>query len=464
MSIPTKEIQLPPSFEDPEQYLETLVSFLKRYQWLIDIHVVDFITHKQWNQLDLEWRRTFLAEDGDIDDDQAWFTSVIDLLAENSQPCKDTWPKSLKKYIETIKNLTLPRRNLYTCEDVIDKRMASGMTDKKIHEVELMSNVIKTIADKRGIASVMDLGAGQGYLSRALAFQHDFQVLAVDMSEVQTRGAQKFDKKASKLINKRDNSVQLSKLHHVTEKVTPENVSHILRKWGSHGAEESEEKWLVCGLHACGDLSAMSMRLFAESKIACLVNVGCCYHYLSEEGDSAGFPMSNILRNINYRMGTTAQVLACQSPARWAEQKAESLNSFEHHFFKAILQFIMVEKGLTRTSSPLVIGRINKKKDFPTYVQTALKRLNLPVDSISKEEAEQYYRSLKEKKIDKKLIVTWTLRALLAPVLESVILVDRWLYLKDAVKSSANPHKGVWMWPLFDPSTSPRNVVFVASK
>ncbi|KAG0180195.1 hypothetical protein DFQ28_001635 [Apophysomyces sp. BC1034] len=428
MSIPTKEIQLPPLFEkeDPEHYLQALVSFIKPYQWLINVHVVDFITHQQWEQLDPEWRTIFFAEDHDEDDEDAWFSSVIDLVAEDSK-----------------------------CYSLVEAK-----TDR--YQVELMSAVIHTVAEKHGISSVMDLGAGQGYLSRALAFQHDFKVLAVDMSEIQTRGAQKFDKKASRLINKSNSDEHLAKLHHVTEKVTPENVSHILRKWGS--AEEGEEKWLVCGLHACGDLSAMTMRLFAESQITCLVNVGCCYHYLSEEGDSAGFPLSRMLRANDYRMKTTARVLACQSPARWAIEKKESLKSFEQHFFKSLLQHILVEKGLATPSSPLVVGKVNKKKDFASYVSAALKRLNLPPDTIPLDEAEDYYRTMKTKGIDKQLIIVWTLRALLAPVLESIILVDRWLYLKEAVAANPSPNQGVWMWPLFDPSTSPRNVVFVASK
>lgn len=128
----------------------------------------------------------------------------------------------------------------------------------------------------------------------------------------------------------------------------------------------------------------------------------------------------------------------------------------------------MVEKGLASSSAAPVIGRLNKKKDFvsfPVYVQAALRRLKYPPDSISPEEAEAYYTKFKTKQVDKQIAALWTVRVLLGPVLESIILMDRWLYLKESLESGPETvTKGVWMWPLFDPITSPRNMVIVACK
>ena len=183
----------------------------------------------------------------------------------------------------------------------------------------------------------MDLGAGQGYLSRTLAFQHELHVLAVDGSQVQTCGAKRFDKHA--LRSRPD--VELA---HVTDMVTPSNVSTILAKWSK---KEIGEQWCVCGLHACGDLSSLMLRLFVSSgDIAALVNVGCCYHFLTEEPyGSAGFPMSDFLtRQLAFRMGSIAHMLACQTPSRWSDKREETLVSFEHHFFRALLQ-VIVEKS-----------------------------------------------------------------------------------------------------------------------
>ncbi len=129
------------------------------------------------------------------------------------------------------------------------------MIGKKIHEVERMTPVIKKVAKDHQVESIVDLGAGQGYLSRSIAFQSNLKVLAVDSSEIQTCGAKKFDDRAIKFLEKDD-----LKLHHVTDFITPENASSILSKWGNHDSNQ-EEKWLLCGLHTCGDLSSMMMRL-----------------------------------------------------------------------------------------------------------------------------------------------------------------------------------------------------------
>lgn len=128
----------------------------------------------------------------------------------------------------------------------------------------------------------------------------------------------------------------------------------------------------------------------------------------------------------------------------------------------------MVEKGLADRFNAPVLGRLNKKKDFesfPKYVKTALRRLKIPEDAITPAEAEEYYETFKKKQVDQQIIAMWTLRALFAPILESIILVDRYLYIKESLSNSPpSPTKGVWLYPLFDPVISPRNIVIVATK
>lgn len=53
----------------------------------------------------------------------------------------------------------------------------------------------------------------------------------------------------------------------------------------------------------------------------------------------------------------------------------------------------------------------------------------------------------------------WSLRAALGPVLETVLLLDRLLFLQEQ-GSSLN----VDMLPIFDPVISPRNVAIIARK
>lgn len=223
------------------------------------------------------------------------------------------------------------------------------MSDKKIHEVECMSQVIKQVADERGVTSVIDLGSGQGYLSRALAFDYGLEVLAVDMSEVQTTGALRFDKKAMKSMNEESRKDHHPQLNHVTEKITPENIAQVLARWSSPDSPE-DKRWLVTGLHTCGDLSPMIFKLFTESKeVSCVVNVGCCYNALTKDG----FPMSQYLKAKGddlIHVGSTAKVLSCHSPSRWLEEGEQCIKAFDNYYFRALLQVCREYLCMKRTS------------------------------------------------------------------------------------------------------------------
>ncbi|KAG1179213.1 hypothetical protein G6F70_000300 [Rhizopus microsporus] len=449
--FPNEPITLPHGYKCPKEYAEALVNYVEKYRYLIEIHFVDFITLDHWNLLSKDWQHALLNESD-------WFDAITNIATGKY---KESWPASLKDFIKATKDIELPRVNPDSSRQMIsplDKRILPGMVEKKIHEVERMTPVIKQLAKDHQIESIMDLGAGQGYLSRSLAYRSNLKVLAVDSSEVQTCGAKRFDERIIKHLKKSD----VLQLHHVNEFITPDNASTILSRW----SQVQSEKWLLCGLHTCGDLASMILRLFTASpEMTCLVNVGCCYHFLSEQRPHCGFPLSETIKKTNLLIGHTARMLSSQVPERWVEKADDTLIALEHHFFRALLQQIMVEKGLAVAGAAPVIGRLNKKKDFtsfPVYVKAAASRLNLPPDTISDKVAEEYYNDYKARQIDRQIAFVWSLRAILAPVLESIILVDRWLYLNDAIPDS--PTKKVYLWPLFDPMTSPRNMVIMATK
>ncbi|CAO3612872.1 unnamed protein product [Cunninghamella blakesleeana] len=363
------------------------------------------------------------------------------------------------------------------------------MTEKKIHEVERMSALMMSIGKNENINSVIDLGAGQGYLSRTMAYQYDFQVIAVDESEVQTCGAKRFDDITIKGYKHKE-----PLLHHIKDRFTNENATDILSSLKrtkpppsstststsvlvDEKKENHKDAWLICGLHACGDLSPIILRLFIQQPdIQALVNVGCCYHFLTHPYDdhhgyhdmkTTGFPMSHKIQNMDFHLGSTASMLACQTPSRWLDQRETSIKAFEHHFFRALLHWLMIEKGLiTLTEKAPKLGRLNKKKDFgsfPIYVKAALKKLKMDPDLINDEESISHYHRFKNQLyMDKRIAVLWTIRALLGPVIESLILVDRYLYLDENIPSSHT--KKVWLQPLFDSIISPRNMVIMATK
>lgn len=66
----------------------------------------------------------------------------------------------------------------------------------------------------------------------------------------------------------------------ITEKTDLDQILEL------HGGA-ANQRFLICGLHTCGNLATSSIRLFtksSEAKTLCIV--GCCYNLIKEEFDS----------------------------------------------------------------------------------------------------------------------------------------------------------------------------------
>ena len=77
--------------------------------------------------------------------------------------------------------------------------------------------------------------------------------------------------------------------------------------------------------------------------------------------------------------------------------------------------------------------------------------------SMTDSEIEDYEHRFAERKND--LSVIWSLMAFSAGVIEAMIVVDRWLWLKEQENV-----KECWVEPVFDYGLSPRNLVVVGIK
>lgn len=489
--LPARKLPIPKHLGDisPLQYLEHLISIKHKYHDLATVHIVDFYTKNYWDLIDPEWQKALMQADSDDDE----FIDTCLNLASNYD-CKSHWPDSLKAYVKEMKDNQLPMFDdtEYNCDHLqctIERHLQTGMNDKKAHEVESLSMLIQHIAKSTDMTSIIDLGAGQGYLSRALALQHDMHVLAVDADEIQTCGAKFFQNKAEKSIKgKKIRAIvatepeaaelieqvkngQHSRLHHITQMITLDNLPTLLADWTDTSRWKHREvpakSWMICGLHTCGDLAPTMLQLYQGSpQIGGMISVGCCYHWLTEYNANhpevaPGFPMSSYLQDHEIKLGSTLRMLACQAPGRWASQRESTLSSFKHNLYRAMLQRMMVDKGLASVEKPPVVGRMNNKRDFTSYsvyVRAALKRFKM-TGAISDEEAEQFEKNAREKQLDRQIIILWTLRILLSPIIETIILVDRYMYLLETL-----PDTHIWMWPLFDKVASPRNVVIVGLK
>lgn len=222
--------------------------------------------------------------------------------------------------------------------------------------------------------------------------------------------------------------------------------------------------------------------------------------------DPHGFPMSERYSSypvestgeVGVRLNITARMMAVQAPQNWSP--AESAAFFTRHFFRALLQRIFFDRGIVgppRSSSssssnfekgrtvgpcspagcssggePIVIGSLKKScyTDFVAYVRGALVKIEgneqhkargeevrVKMAGITDDEIRGYEEAYGVKK--KELSLVWSLMAFSAGVVEAMIVVDRWLWLKEQ-----DNVEEAWVEPVFDYAMSPRNLVVVGLK
>ncbi|KAI2609260.1 methyltransferase domain-containing protein [Hypoxylon sp. NC1633] len=281
---------------------------------------------------------------------------------------------------------------------------------------------------------------------------------------------------------------------------------------------------MAISIHSCGNLSHHGVRsLILNPRVYAVAIVGCCYNLMteklgpptykhphmrpslqalngrvvreSERRDPQGFPMSDRLcsyKEVGVRLNITARMMACQAPRNWTE--AESDAFFTRHFYRAVLQKMFLDKGVITkvhhhrdlanddgspqspfnvSTNPVIIGSLRKScyKSFGSYVRGAITKLTTNSDyheycdiikekmtDVTDEEIARYEEMYGPRK--RELSAIWSLMAFSAMATESLIVTDRWLFLRQ--------HSGLvqdcWVETVFDYRESPRNLVVVGVK
>ncbi|KAI3820421.1 hypothetical protein L1987_07968 [Smallanthus sonchifolius] len=450
-------------------WIRAIIQFLKPYSFFWESHVVNFITHRLWEAVDEEWIDCLRNE------------PVEYLIQIPSGSVQEHWPSSLKKFITSLSSLAFPRKQADLKKvALLNNVITQGMNQKKRHEIEVLAAVVSSVARDVETNTVIDLGAGQGYLSQG-------NVLSGLKNIMKPR-----------FINLGGKGLTIPKT--VTCRVLSSDMlktlfnSKDVDEHCHHQSTSGTCPLLLTGLHACGDLSVTMLRAFLESKeVKAVVSIGCCYNLLSEEEDNplCGFPISRGVKSTGLHLGRNSRDLACQSADRWkVMEKDASLHNFELHAFRAAFQMLLsIYFPETLTTSP-TIGRQGKalrrkrqnskmnglptdecscKPDstsgtdehvdtcslFEKFSQSGLHRLNLNqphnIDFAAIwKEAEPFVEVIGP---------YWSLRVALGPVLETLILLDRLLFLQEQGDSVE-----AVMLPIFNPNISPRNVALIAKK
>ncbi|XP_041465367.1 protein RRNAD1-like [Lytechinus variegatus] len=186
-------------------YARQLHTIIEEYQELINSHVVEFFVKNRWEVLPKSWQAALDGLPPDIMANQL-------LDHEMHQPPQTVWPLSLLAYRAATQALALdttpPAGDSLSIKidpalKQIDLLCRLHVKAKKKHEILRLAEVINSATRKAGTERVVDVGSGQGHLSRLLSFGYGLKVTSIEAVGCHLTGAAKVDKKIKTIIQKR---------------------------------------------------------------------------------------------------------------------------------------------------------------------------------------------------------------------------------------------------------------------
>lgn len=172
-----------------------------------------------------------------------------------------------------------------------------------------------------------------------------------------------------------------------------------------------------------------------------------------EQQIDCGFPLSSYLQERKVKLGRNARMLAAQSIERTLAAKELPNITL---YYRSLLE-LLVCRHAPHLKNELQVGKVRKFNSFPEYVKKCADKLNVPW--LAAVEEEELLSLLHKHEMDRQYLeLFYLLRMTFAPILESVILLDRLLYLKEL------GYEQSFLINLFDAVISPRHYAIVAIK
>ncbi|XP_066465189.1 methyltransferase-like protein 25B isoform X2 [Eleutherodactylus coqui] len=528
------------SMEQNKKLAADILRVLSLYGYITDSYIIEFFSDNLWETLPESWR---LA----LSDLTA--PELADQLLSNRNT-KDTsyrsvWPLSLLALKVTAQSLAFQRTPRHDVGGADKKRPAEFQTNrcqssllhplfrkhvkpKKQHEIVRLGKLVKKLSDSTRCDHVVDIGSGQGHLSRVLSFGQGLGVTAVEANRSLLTMATKFDYDLIYMLKKEQlrpkqiaacdiTSIEATKIpRHVLAYIDPQasweefvnqltghteiginaggsSTSASLTSTQGLGSMEQGNQivdscqsvssldqccfpqtnnFILTGLHACGDLSVAMLRHFARCpSVVGITSVACCYMKLttcevpqppgvlapSHQHDSQqqqyGYPVSSWVAGLpGHKLSYKSREVACHAIEDYIERLKGESDVLRIHCYRAVLE--MVIRGIEPTMKRAGVQTIKnaQKLPFKEYAKQGLQRVGLDPDA-------PFSHILVEDMLaqHQKVVVFFSLALLLAPLVETLILLDRMIFLQEQ-----GLHCEVI--PLFKPEFSPRNLVLVAAK
>ncbi|XP_068144848.1 methyltransferase-like protein 25B [Drosophila tropicalis] len=451
------------------------LKLVKKYEWLLDFYMLDFYIEDHWEKLPGVWR----------DHLQNLPLEELGEVLENENECNSVhkvWPLELLALRQLVKNLSIKRKtvdravpqNGMSCPLLYHRKLKhifrKCVKPKKYHEITRMAEICAKSHQKMSVDFVVDFGAGVGHLARILGYGYGIQVCCLEMQEKLNHQAIAIDRKLETMANKFLEATEIDHFKqpkHITQCLTSRTTSteflQSLRQ--ALNLKTDNFRFGIIGLHPCGDLGPTLMRMFLACKQAKFLNfVSCCYQkmttkQLNSQTSLPGYPLSKFLQVQNdFQLSYEAREVSCHAN----EMYFDRLTTGQHEYLKihslraAAERLILQEFPLLRHCA-LRNVKHQPGMTFDDYFQQAVKGTRFETLDQRIWTDKQKLQTQKDLKNWRRIVCLFTLRLLLAPLVESIILYDRVLFL---MENDCEVH----IEAIFDPRLSPRNHITSAIK
>ncbi|XP_053674218.1 methyltransferase-like protein 25B [Anopheles nili] len=437
------------------------------YRGLIDAYIVDFYRLSHWNRLPPCWSRCF----ADIPIQQ-----LPELLSFDRRENEvHVWPLSVLTlralFRQLVHTRSQPTEKPASHSNVVFRQQTAlfqkSVKLKKRHEVEQFA--INCFHEPLGTCrTLVDVGSGQGNLARTLGYGFGFRMCGLEQEASFVHAARQKDAELWRRLTKNDPTLQQSLINpvHLQARVDLQNIDPIgfeqmVRTALNLETDGSPFQFGLIGLHPCGDLAPSLLRLFLACSGCRFVKlVCCCYMKLSvtdsvlkAAGNVDGFPLSNFCRNSDVRLSYEAREIACHAIEQYREKLRADYHELKVHAYRAAIESIIVRSRPDLQRSGLKGGIKAADVTFEEYCHRAVVGLgfSIPPEEIHSEETLANIARWED------VVKFYTLRLMFAPLIETILLYDRLLFLHEkGLKARIDV--------LFDPYISPRNHAITAYK
>ncbi|XP_021695875.1 protein RRNAD1-like [Aedes aegypti] len=435
------------------------------YSWLIDSYVLDFYVDNHWERLPTNWKLCFDGLD---------IRKLRDLLNEAPQDKEShVWPLSVLALRVLFRKYCLTR-NLPTQEDNLGAALEKERTRfqaqhklfnksvklKKRHEIEKFGEQCWRTGRKTNVQHLVDIGSGQGNLARTLCYGFGFKVCCIEQDQKLIESARQKDEELSSRLKRQ---LKFETMHHPIhlskkvnlEEIDPSQFVKMVRDAFNVEKDVPFQFGLV-GLHPCGDLAVFLMKLFLSCPEAKFIKlVCCCYMKLSTVKDKCsnfGFPTSAFCKQSGLHLSYEAREIACHAIEQYCNKLGSDYEELKVHAFRAAAEKIIVKFHPQLKHSGLRSTKVSDLS-FAQYCEKATSGMGLELPE-SEIESTEVRTDLSHWE---RVVKFYTLRLMFAPLIESIVLYDRWLYLlEQGIHSEIDV--------IFDPVCSPRNHALTGEK